>query len=166
MLKLNQKGFGILEVLVFIGVITMLSYYLFQKQTNTINEMLSHYNKITNKEFLKKKILAEMDCGKTIQTIDPDWIQCTENARLTIYSRDTTNPILIKGTGTFTTWGNIQIKSRCIKCIKCWAPSNFEIGFEFRRVDSLGNPLKDNLFGDTRWSQIFKDGELSCIFQH
>ena len=154
----DEKGAGLIEILIVSGLLIVIFQFLMQSFTN-FNKFQGKKENQMAQVALKSYINEAVSCAKTIA----NWpVSCSDQDTLEIISG--ADQLLIKNPDDdgFTKIGNFQVKAVCEVCEDC---DSVTVNIQSRLVNLNDKPVRDPLTGKKTWVSLYKKIPFPCEFE-
>lgn len=160
----NEKGAGLIEVLI-VSVILLVTFQFLMQSFLNFNSFQSKKKVQMSQLAIKDYINEAVDCEKTMEELgsscDPgEFLELTASDDETLVKKSS------KSGKNSTKIGEYQVRAVCKEFKECEDCSEVVgIGIETRRVNDKNKAVKDPLTGKTDWVELYKKIPFQCSFE-
>ena len=153
----DQRGTGILEILVMSGVILLVTQFMMQSFSDF--KIFQKNKKFQMSHFQLRSYLNDsVNCFKTISNLGGS---CNIGEPIEIVSNSDINPILINSY-SYKKVGRYLVRAQCATCNDC--VSGVAIDIEAMLVDNKKQAIVHPIYKTKGWFSVFKNKPFKCVF--
>ena len=165
MLKSNQQGMGLLEVIIASAILVVILKFMHQALQNFSQFQKNEENQMS--EIFIRNYLNELsECGTTMSELNYTCSPTNEVRVISRYIDEEGNDLpLIKTMnfdGEYTEVGRTQLRAVCAECVDC--NSGLKIEVQMRKLTSTGKVKKNPLTGKKDWKNLYRNINFQCLF--